>query len=262
MISIERIYGVVLRHLRLFTEINRMIWTFYWPLLDMFLFGFGSMWLNRNGTTTTGATMMLAGVVFWQIVNRASVEASVNLLEEIWALNMLNLFATSLKLIEWIIAIFILAFIMCSIVMLYCTLAAYIIYGSPLIFMLHKMIPFLFVLFIAGLWLGFFGAALVMYYGARVQWIPWMLGWLFAPFCSALYPISVLPPWAQKYVWFLPMTPAFEGIRTVIETGVINTHYLVISFAMASCYCSASLLLLAYLFHASKQRGFARLTAD
>ena len=263
MLSVKRIAGVVLRHLRLFDEINRLIWTFYWPLIDMFLFGLTSIWMQQQTPMNNDLSLsMIMGVVFWQIVNRASVEASVDLLEEIWSLNMLNLFATPLRLAEWIIAIVILAFFLAAIVTIYCSLVVWFLFSSPVLWILAKCFPFLIALFISGLWLGFFGCAMITYFGARVQWIPWMLSALFMPFCSALYPITILPVWAQKIAWGIPMTAAFEGIRNTVQTGTVNQFYLVTSLLMALSYCALSLLLLAYFFDASKQRGFARLTAD
>ena len=49
--------------------------------------------------------VVLTGVVFWQVVWRANYEISVNLLEEFWNQNLVNLFATPLSVREWSISL-------------------------------------------------------------------------------------------------------------------------------------------------------------
>ena len=51
---------------------------------------------------------MLTGVVFWQVVWRANYEISVNLLEEFWNQNLVNLFATPLNVWEWSVSLVVL----------------------------------------------------------------------------------------------------------------------------------------------------------
>lgn len=262
MISTRRIWAMVLRHLYMVGETNHIISNFYWPLLDICVWGLTSVWVQETAATNKISMAMIAGIVFWQIILRTSVEAAMALLEEVWSLNMLNIFASPLRLGEWIIAIIIIALILSVVVVIYCSILVYFFFGSTLLLMVPQLLPFLGGLFIAGLSIGFFSAALIVYFGARIQWIAWMMGWFFAPFCSALYPIHILPLWVQKITWWIPMTPLFEGIRQMLEYGTLNSHLLLQGFGLAILYCGIFLSLFFYLFQQSKQRGFARFTAD
>ena len=64
--------------------------------------GLTSRWVESSGNEVPQlALILLTGVVFWQVVWRANYEISVNLLEEFWNQNMVNLFATPLTVWEW-----------------------------------------------------------------------------------------------------------------------------------------------------------------
>lgn len=263
MMNIRRIWGVVLRHLHMVTEVNRLISFIYWPVLDIIMWGFTSLWIQGSEVYSREMTLsLLTGLVLWQLVGRASFEASLNLIEEMWSFNMLNLFSSPLTLPEWVTAMMILGVIMSSIITWYCIAVVWALYDlnvlSSGIGLLWYSIP----LFISGLAMGFTASCIVIYFGARSYSIVYMMSLLFMPFTGALYPVSVLPSWIQRISYGLPMTYAFEGMRTLVLEHRFKPDYLVISTLMSLAYLAAVLALFGVMFNASKQRGFARLTAD
>lgn len=259
----HRIWAVVLRHLRLFTQINQIIWLFYWPLVDVILFGFTGVWFAQSEpSNATVGILLITGVVLWQLVIRATFEPSIDLIEELWSLNMLNLFATPLLVREWVIAILILAAITGAIVTTYCMAAAWVFYHVNILGFGPHILTFICLLFYSGLWVGFFSAAIVIYFGARAQSVVFMTNWILAPFTGALYPVSILPGWAQKISHFLPMTYAFNGIHTLATQNRFAVDHAVWCAGISSVYLALSLLFFHWLFNLSKQKGFARLSAD
>src|SRR5438132_1377933 len=112
MLSMQRIWAVVLRHLYIaFRDIHRLIWMFYWPMLDIILWGFTGIWIQSNSSAPAVAQSLLTALVFWQLVSRANFEISMSLMDELWSLNMVNMFASPLKAIEWVCAVLILGVI-------------------------------------------------------------------------------------------------------------------------------------------------------
>ena len=258
-----RVWAVVLRHLRLATEVNRLIWLFYWPLLDVVMWGFTGMWMQKDQAQSPTVTMsLLTGLVLWQLVGRASFEASINLIEEMWSFNMLNMFSSPLTLPEWLTAIFTLALLMVTAVTTYCMFLVWLLYNFNILSIGPGLIAFIPALFCGGMAMGFIATSFVIYFGARAQSLVFMLGWLFAPFAGAFYPVSVLPSWGRAIASGLPMTYAFTGIRELISSGILNWNLVAISTGMSVMYLAACLALFSSMFTWSKRRGFARLTAD
>ena len=74
-------------------------------MLDLVLWGVTTRWVETSrGDVPQLGLAILTAVVFWQVVWRTNYEISVNLLEEIWNQNLVNLFATPLNVWEWSVA--------------------------------------------------------------------------------------------------------------------------------------------------------------
>ena len=261
--NLARVWAIILRHIWLFFEINRITWIFYWPLVDMTMWGFTGMWVQQgNIAQPLLAQALITGMVFWQMTMRASFEISMGLLEELWSFNMLNLFSTPLKLREWIVAMIILAIINCSIITLYCSLLAWFMYDINIMVSGWQLSFFSIPIFITGLAMSCFASAIVIYFGARVQSLVWIMSWLFAPFSGALYPIEVLPQAGQLIAQVLPLSYAFQGIRLLVIEHTFSAYHFWTSTIMGSIYLGLIMWYFYYMFIWSKQKGFARLTVD
>ena len=110
---LHRINAVIMRHLYLFPRtLERWAESIYWPVIDLVVWGLTSKWVETAGSSVPQlALILLTGVVFWQVVWRANYEISVNLLEEFWNQNMVNLFATPLSVWEWSVGLVVLGLI-------------------------------------------------------------------------------------------------------------------------------------------------------
>lgn len=264
MIDMQRIWAVVVRHLYLaFRDIHRLIWMFYWPMLDIILWGFTGMWIQSNETANPAvAQALLTALVFWQLVSRANFEISMSLMDELWSENMVNMFASPLRAIEWVVAVLILGVIACSVLTTYCALLVYLFYQINIFSVGPQLAAFIFPFFISGLWAGFVAAALVIYYGARAQSLVFVIAWVLAPFCGVFYPLEVLPYWAQKIAYFFPMTHLFVGVRELVLKGTFNTTALWTGLVLGLAYFAITLLMFLHVFERSKDKGFARLSAE
>lgn len=257
----HRIWAMVVRHLRqLPSDFNKLSSIVYWPFLDIVIFGFVGSWVDTFTELDATRLILITNVVLWQIVVRADFGVSLNLLEEIWAQNVCNLFSTPLTIWEWISATFIEGVIMLFSITLFCATLVYVLYGYSLLSLGIWLLPIVFLMFLSGLAIGFFTSSLLVYWGGHIQTLAWMIGWIFAPVSGAYHPISVLPQALQTIAQHLPFYYATESVRVVLEqTGESPAHFLLHGYLLITIYLSLSITLFVTMFNGSKKRGLHRL---
>jgi ABC-2 type transport system permease protein len=259
--SLKRILGVFFRYYYVLLKGPQQLSDlFYWPLIDILLWGLTSVWIQSQNLGVENFTLFLmTGLIFWQITWRGSVDISVSLLQEFWHRNLVNLFSTPLKLSEWIGGVILLCLGKLVITIAFGTLAVYILYALNIFTIGWAFIPFAASLLIFGWILGFLAGSLIIYWGHQVEALAWMIGFVFAPFSAVFYPVSILPEWAQAISWCLPTTYIFEGMRLILNGGIFPQNYFWISLALNLLYLCLSLLLFYYMFEKSRSKGLARL---
>jgi ABC-2 type transport system permease protein len=258
--SWQRVWAVFLRYFYFFARMDHMADLFFWPTLDIFLWGMTSVWIQHQDTSLpTIAIAILTGVVFWQILWRSNYEVSVNLLQEFWSRNMVNLFSTPLKLREWIAALMLVGSLKIFITIFFGGFIVWLMYALNIFSMGWAMLPFCASLLMSGWFTGFLSAAIIVYFGQRVQMLAWMTAYLFAPFSAVFYPLDALPHWAQWIGKGLPMTYVFEGMRKVLNQGIFSWFDFTMSIALNCIYLVVTISLFWLLFEKSRSKGLARL---
>ena len=211
--KLHRIWGVFLRYFYFFAKLEHLCDLFYWPALDIFLWGMTSVWIqNTEREVPHIALAILTGLVFWQIIWRGNYEITVNLLQEFWNRNLVNLFSTPLTLFEWMTSVMFISLIKILISLSFGGLLVYLLYTLNVFSMGWAFLPYVLSLALSGWWIGFLSAGIMVYYGQRVQMLAWMMAYGFAPFSAVYYPLSSLPLWGQIIGKCLPMTYIFEGM--------------------------------------------------
>lgn len=256
----HRIMAVVRRHYLLtFKRLDRIINVLYWPLLNIVIWGITSVWMQQQIGKSDVVTMILSGLILWQIVFRVNLETAKGLFEELLHHNVVNLFSSPLTLPEWIVAMMVLGVINMFLVMASCSLAVWLLYGINIFALGWALIPFMLSLLIAGWFIGFFICGLLINWGLKAQDFVFTVGWVFAPFSAIYYPLDVLPAKVQAIGRCLPMTYIFEAMRGVLTTGTLETWYLYHSFALDGIYLAFSLAFFTYMFEKSREKGLGRL---
>lgn len=255
------VWAIVMRHMYNFRHsLDRVSDTFYWPAMDLLLWGFTSVFISRNSAAIPGIVLaILSGIILWMMVWRSQFEITVNLLEEMWSQNMVNLFATPLRVREWIMAVFILGLIKMVFSVGFAILLAFIVYKINIFSLGFYLIPFMVSLVLTGWSVGLFVASFIIYYGTRIQTIAWSGAALLSPFSGVFYPISVLPYWAQNLSMWLPTSYIFQGMREVVLKGTMSRDLLLMSFVINSIWFIIGLSFFVFMFDKSKKKGLARL---
>lgn len=261
MINWNRVFAMVFRYfLYMKHNLNRFTDMFYWPTLDLFIWGLTGLYLASLAPNNKDYVfVILNGLVFWIVIWRAQYEINVNILSEIWDKNIVNIFASPLTLLEWILSLAIVGLIKMVISLSFSAVVAYVFYHYNIFMFGFWIFPIVLSLIITGWAIGFFVAGFIIRYGYKVETLAWAGVTLIAPFSVLYYPLSVLPQWAQKISFLIPSTYVFEAMRSVLFTGTLPYDKLSISFAINIPFLCLSLWFFIFMFNKSRKAGLGRL---
>lgn len=259
--KLYRIYAVILRYVFLFRHsFDRLSDSFYWPTIDLAVWGLTGAYLQKiAGASTPIIMLIVSGIVFWYIVWRAQYELTVNLLEDLWDNNLINLFVSPLKFREWVTSLLVLGIIKAFISLLFTALISFILYKVQIFSYGVYLIPFFFLLILTGWAVGFLVTGLIFMYGKRIQILAWAMIAVISPFCAVYYPVSILPIWAQKIAMAVPASYVFEGMRQVMVSHTMNTSMLYMSLFLNIIYIFLSLIFLKRSFNRVLRKGLINL---
>ena len=104
--NFSRIKGIYFRYMYVLLKGPQQLSDlFYWPLIDILLWGLASVWLSSHSAEPNLPLMLITGLILWQIIWRGSIDVSISLLQEFWHRNLMNLFSTPLKISEWTLGV-------------------------------------------------------------------------------------------------------------------------------------------------------------
>ncbi|MCI0382567.1 MAG: ABC transporter permease [Chlamydiae bacterium] len=258
--SLRRIWAILLRYFYFFTKPDQMAEVFYYPAVDIVLWGMTSIWIQSQQTAVPNiALTILTGLAFWQVIWRGTYEIAVNLLQEYWCRNLTNLFATSLKISEWMVATIVCGIFKISIGILVGAMVVWLLYALNIFAMGWAFLPFVASLMMSAWFIGFLTASILIYFGQRLQMFAWLMPFVFAPFSAVFYPLAVLPGWMQAIAKMLPTTYIFEAMRKLLFTQELSYEMLLKSFILNIFYITLSMILLKVMFEKSRVKGLGRL---
>lgn len=257
--NISRIRGVFYRYFYTLKDFHQLSDLFYWPLVDILLWGLASIWIKNQNNVPALPLILMTALIFWQITWRGAISISFNLLQEFWHRNLVNLFSTPLRLSEWIAGSLILAIFKLIISLVFGILVVYLLFALNVLTIGWAFIPFAILLFVFGWAIGFLASGLVIYWGHKVEMLAWMLPFLFAPFSAVFYPVSVLPEWAQWIAWIVPTTYVFEGMRLMLDGAPFPMSYFWISLLLNIAMLIASIAFFRFMFYKRLDKGLASL---
>ena len=223
-LSAERIFALLLRQLYLYRRsMIRMLEIIYWPVMDLLVWGFLSLYVGRlRGGGALAVAFLLGGMILWDIFFRAQQAISVSFLEDIWTRNLINVFVSPISTLEFILAMLLLGVmkvIVTGLLLSGLALALYTFnifqYGLPLI-------PYVLNLLLSAWGIGVITTAMILRFGQGAETLAWAIPFLFQPFSAVFYPVAVLPAVLRPLALALPTTHAFEGMRMVLSGSGIG----------------------------------------
>lgn len=261
----NRTAAVVLRQFYLLKgSVPRILPLFAWVAIDIVLWGFITRYLNS--VTSPGmnfVTTLLGAVLLWDFFARVMQGVTMAFLEDVWARNFLNIFATPLKISEYVGGLVFSSIITSAAGLIVMLILAMVIFGLSYVVYGLMIIPFFFVLFFFGIALGIFGAGLVLRFGPASEWFIWPIPAIVSPVAGVFYPLSTLPGWMRAISYLLPPSYVFEGMRTIIATGTFPIMTLLWSIVLGLLYIVGAFRFFAWVFNYAVRTGLiARYSAE
>jgi len=191
---------------------------FAWVGIDIVLWGFISRFLNSvSAAGINFTTVFLGAVLLWDLCGRVMQGLTTAFLEDVWSRNFLNLFASPLRISEYVTGL-VLASITTSLIGLTVMLALAVpVFGLSFLALGAHLLVYLLVLYGFGVALGIFASAMVLRFGPASEWLVWPIPALLSPFCAVFYPLAILPAWMRGIAHVLPPSYVFEGMRAVLD---------------------------------------------
>jgi ABC-2 type transport system permease protein len=219
----------------------RVLPMFAWVAIDIVLWGFITRYLNSvSASGINFVSTLLGAVLLWDLFTRIMQGVSTAFLEDVWSRNFLNLFATPLRISEYVTGLVLTSLATSTLGLLTMLVLATAVFGLSFFALGALLIPLLLVLTCFGIALGILASALVLRLGPASEWLVWPLPALLSPFACVFYPLAVLPPWMQAVAYALPPAYVFEGMRAVLSGQAPRVAPLLCGIGLALLYIAVA----------------------
>ena len=228
----------------------------YWPIINITLFGFVSLSLvHRFGHADVMSDTFLGGLLLAEILTRSVMAMLIMYMEEVWSRNLGHLFASPLRLRDYVSGLIGLNIFRCLIAIMPAFIFVYFLFDFSILRLGWNLPLYATLLCINGWWYGLLIVAMLLRFGLAAEWLGWMCTWLLMPFMAPYYPVSILPHAFQVISWMLPGTYVFESMKAQIATGSARYDYLGVALVLNLIYFAGAAYVLARAFRCAKNNG-------
>lgn len=255
--KLSRIFAYTVRHLYLYKRsLPRLMEVFYWPILDLVVWGFVSIYLTRfESSGANFITFFIGALILWDILFRSQQGISVSFLEDMWSRNLLNIFVSPLSATEYIVSLLVLSVIKLLLTSTVMVTLAWLMYKFDIFQLGFSLIPLILNLILMGWSVGIVTTALILRFGQEAEVLAWGVALLFQPVSAVFYPVSVLPGFIKTIAYYIPASHVFEGMRLVISTGLFPYYDVLWATGLNAIYITVSVAYFAWNFKVVKKKG-------
>jgi ABC-2 type transport system permease protein len=252
-----RVRALALRYTFLYTRsVPRVLEMFFWPVMDLLVWGFLTVYLMRvEHRVPAMFTFLIGAMIFWDILYRAQQAVTISFLEDIWARNLLNIFVAPVRVGEFIAATYVVGFVKILITVAVLAALALGLYKWNLFDMGFALAPLFVNLLLMGWAVGMVTTALIMRWGQAAEALAWGIPFLIQPVSAVFYPLDVLPAWLQPISLCIPATHVFEGMRHVLAGKGLSAHHLGWAVGLNLLYLAGAGLFFRWMFGMARQKG-------
>ena len=256
-LSFRRIGAMVLRYLYLLRSSGpRLLELFYWPTVQLVLWGFITQFFMTNSTWVAQASgVLLAAVLLWDVMFRGQLGVSLAFTEEMYSRNLGHLFVSPLRPYELVTALLVISLVRTLIGVSAAAVLAIPLYHYSIFELGLPLLTFFFNLIVMGWAIGLIVAAVVLRYGLGAESLAWVAIFAVAPVSGIYYPIAVLPGWLQPVAWLLPSAYVFEGMRAIMFDSLVRFDLMVKAAALNAIYLAVGVGVFLYSFRVARRRG-------
>lgn len=256
-ISPQRVGAMVLRYWYLLRRsIPRLLDLFYWPAVNVVLWGFFSTFLAGNSSFVARAGgILLAGMFLWDVMFRSQLGVAVSFLEEVWARNLGHMFVSPLRAHEWLLATVVVSIARTIVGLAPAVLIAMLMYHFSIFDLGLPLAGFLANLMMMGWWLALLIVAAILKWGQGAENLAWAAAFVLSPISAIYYPVAVLPEWLRPVALSLPSAHIFEGMRGVMIDHAFHGRFLVWALGLNLAYMAGAGLVFLWAFRNARSRG-------
>ncbi len=228
----------------------------FWPVMDLLVWGFFSVWLERRSDDLAGAVVALLGaLLFWNMLYRAQQGLTISFGEELWSRSALNLFVSPLGLHEYLGAVAAIgAFrgLLSSAIMV---LVAWAMYRAELWTIGPQGVWMFLHILLFGWAIGLLTTSMILRWGHAAEALTWGIPFLVQPISAVFYPVAVMPGWLRPAAWLLPSTYVFESMREALRGAGFSWRGFLLAGALNALYLLIAAWLFVRTFHLARRKG-------
>lgn len=253
----HRIKAVILRHTyESCRNMDRVIDMLYWPVLDIIVWGFFTIYLGRGSHLQPGLiSFMLGAIILWGLFFGFQRDMAVGFLDELWSRNLVNLFSTPLSVSEYMTGLIAVNILKAAVGMSAAALIAWVFYAFDIFPHLPAFLPFMLNLILFALALGIVITGLIFRFTTKIQGLAWSFAGLLMPLSCVLYPLKSLPSYLRPIAWMLPTTHSFEGMRQVLAGGGFSARHFGWGIGLNAMYFIFAIVFFRWIFESARSRG-------
>jgi ABC-2 type transport system permease protein len=171
--NVKRSYAIFVRQLYLLgNNPTRLAGNFVWLTISIIQWGFISKYLGTLGKANFNfITVILGALILWEFLSRIQQGMMMAFLEDIWSNNLINYFASPLRVSEYTLGLVASSIVTALLGFLIMAIIAGLGFGYDIFIIGLSMIPFMAILFIFGMALGLFTCAAIFRLGPTAEWL-------------------------------------------------------------------------------------------
>ncbi|MBI1862920.1 ABC transporter permease [Candidatus Microgenomates bacterium] len=229
------------------------------PLTNVILFGYISLYLLRNSTTIPTHSLLLAAIL-WESLRVLQYTVTFGTLWNLWSRNLTNVMISPISVSEFFTAFTLAGVLKVSVLFLIMLVLAATLFGMPVSAPFAVNLLFYFMnLMLSGLAFGIFVTGMIFKWGTKINSLAWGLIYFFQPISGVYFPVSVLPEPLRSIAYVVPMTYVFESARSHLHSPRIDWQNLGMAFLINMLYLSIASFAFKRYYTASRMTGqFAR----
>ncbi len=259
--------GIFYRNIVLIRRsVPKLFGLFGFVTVALLLWGFITLWVQTLAETDARAdfvSLILSAFIFWSLFDLSQRSFGISFLEEVWSRNVINLFASPVKLSEMILGFVLVGVAQSLLAFFYITSLAFLLYALNIWNLGLYIIPFFVNILVFGWALGVVTIGLVVRFGPSADILAFFIPFLVLPFSAVYYPISIFPPILQKVTFILPTRHMFEGMRTVITEGIMPLDNVFWASTLNVVCVILAFLFLYWMLRLARSKGYlSRLVQD
>ena len=232
--KLNRIKALIYRDFLILTRAKwRIVETIYFPVTTILIWGFFALY-SETIAVQAGLIVLIVNI-FWNFAYIAQSTANMQIMEDIWAGSLKQLFLSGITEFDYIIARLVTATIMSLIVM--ALILGISFFFTPSIFLKPEELAILtLVTLIGSMALSVIIASINVSTGREYGFFAWTVLQLFILLSAPFNPVELFPKFLQYISYVMPFTFIFEGARNLVLIGQIGNDIFLKSMISVTVY--------------------------